>query len=217
MSSGLSKYVNAPGICDPACLRKFKALLSERFMMHSVLVASSDNLEFKARLERADLPKEIHVEIFTNGKVGIKASPHVQANFKDICVEIEAILKEAVDILSRKDAIRVKRAERILEYVEELSVGNEIERMVVAALCDIVLDLLVTEKLSRFTRRREDLENESIGAKISILEKTIPVYRSQAIRDIRDLRNKVAHGGLSTPLDEARFVKKATIDIFETF
>jgi hypothetical protein len=101
--------------------------------------------------------------------------------------------------------------------VRELPENMGVQRMVIVTLCDIILDLLVTEKLSRFTHKRQDLDNESIGAKHEMLESKIQVYRPKDIRDIRDLRNKVAHGGDATVADEARFAKKATIDIFKTF
>lgn len=207
-----------PGICDPVCLRKVKTLLSQCFTVH-VENDVPDHIAFKARLGRTGLPRELHIEIFVNENTGITASPEVQSFFHEICLETENILKEAVDIISRQDTIRVNRAERILEYLRNLSVDKEIERMVIVTLCDIILDLLVTEKLSHFTHRRQDLENESIGVKLEMLESQhkIPVYRPKTIRDIRILRNKIAHGGAPTARAEAVFARDTTIDIFELF
>ena len=207
-----------PGICDPVCLRKAKTLLSQCFTVH-VENDVPDHIAFKARLRRTGLPRELHIEIFVNENTGITASPEVQSFYPEICLETENILKEAVDILSRQDTVRVNRAERIMEYMRNISVENEVERMVVVTLCDIILDLLVTEKLSHFTHRRQDLENESIGAKLGMLKNQfkIPVYKPKAIRDIRDLRNKVAHGGASTARGEVVFARDTTIDIFELF
>ena len=216
MSATLTEQINVPGICDSLCLKKLQALLSQRFAIERQAGLPS-HMKFKAILERTGLPREVHLEIFTNENTNIKASPELRNIFVGICSEMEGILKEAVSILSREDTIRVKRAGRIMSYMQDVSVDDEVERMVIVTLCDIILDLLVTEKLSHFTRKRQDLENESVGAKLGMLEDRIPVYKPKAIRNIRDLRNKVAHGGASTAKDEALFAKNTTIGIFEAF
>lgn len=216
MNPSLRKQLNVPGICDPACLKKLETLLSQDFAVH-VDKNIPSHMRFKARLKLTGLAREVHVEIFSNENVEIKASPEVQVSFKDTYLKVEKLLKEAVNILSRTDTLRVKRAERIMEYMRNISVEHDVERMVIVTLCDIILDLLVTEKLSRFTHKRPHLENESIGVKLGMLEKRIPVYKPKAIRDIRDLRNKVAHGGASTAKEEAVFAQNTTLDIFELF
>jgi len=216
MSTPQRKQINVPGICAHACLKKLRFLLAKSFTVQETSSIPS-HMVFKARLERIGLPREMHLEVYANSNVDIKASPEVRS-FNVICNEIEFALKEAINILSGQDTIRVKRSERIIEYMRKISVKNEVERMIIVILCDIILDLLVTEKLSHFTHKRQDLENESVGAKLDILEKQfkMPVYESRKIRDIRDLRNRVAHGGDSPVENETIFAKNATVDIFET-
>jgi hypothetical protein len=218
MAHPLRKALNVPGICDSACLRKLEVLLSQSFVL-KVEDQIPNHMVFKAALKRTGLPKDVHIEIFKNENTETKTSPDVTTFLQDVWPEIERILRESVDIVGKHDAdtIRIRRAEKILDYVRELPENKGVRRMVIVTLCDIILDLLVTEKLSRFTHRRQDLESESIGAKLEMLESKIPVYRSKAIRDIRDLRNRVAHGGDATVVDEARLARKSTIDIFNTF
>jgi len=213
MSPSLRKALSVPGICDSACLRKLETLLSQNFVL-KVEDQIPSHMTFKAVLKRTGLPKDVHIEIFKNENTETKTSPDVATFLQDIWPEIESVLKEAVDIVSKQDTIRIRRAEKILDYVKKLPENKGVQRMVIVILCDIILDLLVTEKLSRFTHKRQDLDNESIGAKLEMLESKIPVYRPKAIRDIRDLRNKVAHGGDATVVEEARFARKTTIDIF---
>jgi len=210
--------MTVPGICDPACLKKFSTLLSQHFTL-TLYEDVPIHMTCKAKLERTGLPREVHVEIFTNENINIKASPELQIVFGDLCSELKMISQEAINILSRQDSVRVRRAERIAEYMRNIPVENEVERMIIVTLCDIILDLLVTQKLSDFTNRRQDLENESVGAKLGMLEKQfkIPIYKPKAIRDIRGLRNRVAHGGDAPAIEEASFAKDATIDIFELF
>lgn len=216
MNTTLRHQINVPGICDSACLRKLKFMLSKFFTVNEDRIPT--NMSFKAILERTDLPREVHLEVYTNNKVEIKASPEV-TSFSAICNEIETVLREAVTVCSRNSTLRTQRAERILAYTQSISVNTEVERMIVVTLCDIILDLLVTEKLSSFTRKREDLENESVGVKLALLEKQyhVPVYRPNDIRDIRELRNKIAHGGASPVINEVSFARDTTIDIFELF
>jgi hypothetical protein len=89
--------------------------------------------------------------------------------------------------------------------------------MIIVTLCDVVLDLLVSEKLSKFTSKREDLENESIIPKIRMLEAKILVYKSKEIQEIRNLRNKVVHGGSAIADAEATSARDTTADIYELF
>lgn len=216
MSSLLRRQLTITGISDPTCLNKLKELLSQDFALTSQ-ESLPPHMIFKGGLSAPHLAREVHLEIFTNERCEIKASHEIANDFRDTCSKMEITLKEAVDIVTRGTSLRAMRAGRILEYLRNLSTQDEVHRMVIVTLCDIVLDLLVTEKLSKFTRRRQDLESESTGAKIGMLKRRIPLYREQAIRDIRDLRNKVAHGGASTAEEEAAFAQNSTIDIFEKF
>lgn len=218
MSTTLRKQVAIPNICDTDCLKKFENLISQKFAVQkdSNLPA---HIKFKAKLHRIGLTKEVHIEVYANNNVEIKTSPGMQPLFNAIYAEIECILKEASTKLSEQNVVRVNRAKEILLYTRTISVDNEVGRMTIVVLCDIILDLIVTEKLSQFTGTRQDLENESVGAKISLLENKykITLYRPKSIRDVRDLRNKIAHGGAPTSRDDATFARDATCDIFALF
>ena len=215
-STLLRKPLTMDGITNSACLEKLQKLLSYGFAME-VDSSLPNHIAFKVGLKSPSLTRMVHIEIFTNDKVEIKASQEVASSFSSVCSRIEAMLNEAVDILSRQTSVRAMRARRILEYMTKIPHEDEIGRMIIVTLCDIILDLLVTEKLSRFTSKRAILENESVGAKISMLAQKIPVYKSKEIRDIRMLRNKVAHGGSATAEEEAVFARDETIDIFGKF
>jgi len=218
MSATLRKQITVPNICDSACVKKLKTLLSQYFTMREEANPPS-NMSLKARLGRLGISREVHLELYTNNNVEIKASAEVRTSFTSICGELETILKEATNILSSQNVFRVMRAGRINDYMKSISVDPEIDRMVIVTLCDIILDLLVSEKLSQFTHDRKELEDESVGAKLALLEKKYktPVYRPKAIRDVRELRNKIVHGGSSIAKQEAEFARDATIDIFSLF
>jgi len=216
MSQALRKEWMIGRISDSSCLDKLQKLLAEEFTS-DMAKSIPKHMIFKSKLRKATLTREIHIEAFTNEKVVVSASGEIKENFESVCAKIEAILNESVDIVSRRNTVRTSRAKRILKYARSLSSGEEVERMVIVTLCDIILDLLVTEKLSKFTNRREDLENESVGAKLGILRQRIPIYRPKEISDIRMLRNKVAHGGSPTAENEAEYALETTLDIFEKF
>jgi hypothetical protein len=218
MSSLLRKQINMPNICDLDCLKKFEYLLSQKFVMQKEN-SLPENMKFKAKLQRAGLAKGVHIEVYINNNIEIKASPKIQPSFDTMYTEIENLLKESVIMISGQDVLRVNRAKEILRYIQTISVDDEVGRMTIVVLCDIILDLIVTEKLSQFTHNRQDLENESVGAKIDLLENKykVTLYRPKSIRDVRDLRNKIAHGGAPTSRDDAIFARDATIDIFGLF
>jgi len=216
--SALSRQISVPGICDAACLKKLEFLLGKSFSMTKDSSVPS-HMRFKAQLRRVGVPRELHIEVFVNSNAVISASPEVRSSFDAIYAGIEVILEEAIKFQSRHSTLRVNRARKIKEYMETFSVDDEVQRMVIVTLCDVILDLIVTEKLSGFTAKRQDLEDESVGAKLGMLEKQFktPLYNPKAIRDIRELRNKVAHGGATTARDEAAFAREATLDTFELF
>lgn len=216
MSSPLREQLTVAGINDFVCLRKLQTLLTYHFAL-DVDRSLPSHMAFKTSLTSPSLTREIHIEIFTNERVDIKASREVARSFHDVCSTIKTALQEAVDILSRGTSVRAIRAGRILEYMRNISFDEEVGRMVIVTLCDIILDLLVTEKLSRFITRRRDLENESVAVKVGMLKQKVPVYKSKEICDIRTLRNRVAHGGASIAREEAIFARDTTIDIFELF
>ena len=131
MNPALSQQINVPGICDEACLKKFKVLLAQSFTVEEEGAIPS-HMSFKARLRRTGLPREVHIEVFTNENTVIKGSAELGSLFKDVFLEVKSIFHEAVNILSRQDTVRVNRARRILEYMQSISVESEVERMVVS-------------------------------------------------------------------------------------
>lgn len=208
--------IQTPGICDDACIKKLKDLLAQVYTLTEIQ-NPPDHIKLKAELRKVGLPREVHLEVFVNSNAAITASPEV-ASFPQISTEIQGILGEAVKIVNRTNSIRVARARRVKEYIAGLSVDDEIQRMVIVALCDIVLDLMVTERLSGFTRNNADLENDSVGSKIGLLEGryNVRVYKSKVIRDVRELRNKIAHGGTAPAIADAVCSRDETFDIFNT-
>jgi hypothetical protein len=211
------RQIQTPGICKDICLKKLKFLLNQDYTMTEI-ANPPNHIRFKADLRKIDLPREVHLEVFANSNVVFTSSPELDPLFAQISANIELILRESLSIVSSRTTVRVARARRIKDYVDGLSVDDEIQRMVIVALCDIILDLIVTEKLFSFTTRREDLENESVGAKISQLERQhhVKLYKPKEIRDIRELRNKIAHGGTSPAREEAIYSREETSDIFNT-
>lgn len=217
MSRPLRKGFRIPGISDAFCLQKTKQLLQQEYTLLETGEIPS-HMILKGRIFTPGISHPIHLEVFTNENVELIASPDIGADtFKALSSRIERLLEQSVDILSRRNTIRVIRARKILEYIQGLSVNNDVERMIIVSLCDIVLDLLVTEKLSQFTSERRILENASVPVKIRALEENIPVYRSRDICNIRVLRNKVAHGGTPTNKEEADWAFKTALDTFEKF
>jgi hypothetical protein len=209
--------IRTPGICDDTCIKKLKVLLAQVYTLTEV-PNPPNHIRFKSELRKVGLPREVHLEVFSNSNVTLTSSPEVAPLFPQISTEIDGILREAVTIVSGRDSIRAARARRIKDYVSTLSVDDEIQRMAIVTLCDVILDLMVTEKLSYFTGRRDELENESVGAKISLLERQhhVQLYKSRTIRDVRELRNKIAHGGASPAREEVVYSRDETFDIFST-
>lgn len=219
MSGSLNKALNIPQICDGMCLKKFERLLKQRFAV-TIDPNPSNAIMLKMRLNRSDLSKAVHIDVFSTGIVLIKSSPANQLVFNNVFTEIENISNEATHIISRDTTpVRVNRAQKILNYVHNLSIIDEVDRMVIVTFCDVVLDLIVSEKLSTVGGSRAEQEGDNVGAKIDLLENKYHaiLYNPKPIRDIRNLRNNIVHGADPIIEQEATYAIESTEEIFAYF
>jgi len=139
---------------------------------------------------------DITVEVYTSEKIVIKGSPRIPPD------EFERIASKVIEIANRSKLsvaddrpITLTRAIGIMDYALKLDLSDEYQRMVAVILADLVNEIILTEIMRNQGIKGTPLE-EGVPKKIKYLkENGIPIYLEKEIKNIRDLRNGVAHRG----------------------
>lgn len=220
-STPRSKTEKITGISKPESLNKLEKLLRQRFSV-DVGAPTQQYMVFRARLGHKGT--EITLNIFTSDKILFQASPKVaEPAFEFISKTAAELARESVSHTTTKKTPRTIRAEQLMEHAAGLVSGYEVDLMVMVLLCDIVNDLVVTERLSEFVKDRELLESDSIPVKLHVLADKLAgvkdasldaVLRGEDIAKLRQTRNKVAHGGQPVMPAEAQWALDLAREVF---
>lgn len=139
---------------------------------------------------------DITVEVYTSETIVIKGSPRIPLD------EFEKIASKVIEIANRSKLsvaddrpITLTRAIGIMSYALKLDLSDEYQRMVAVILSDLVNEIILTEIMRNQGIKGSPLE-AGVPTKIRYLkEKNISIYLEEEIKNIRDLRNGVAHRG----------------------
>jgi hypothetical protein len=104
------------------------------------------------------------------------------------------------------------RARTILSYVNTLDIEEDVERMVLVSLCDIILDLVLCHKIEMLGLL-SGIKDAYLPSKISSIKKKEAVYRDDQIERAHRLRNQIAHGGALITKEEAQWILDLTKDV----
>ncbi len=216
-----SKTEKITGISNPESLKKLEKLLRQRFSI-DVGASTHQYMVFRARLGHKGT--EISLNIFSSDKIVFQGSPKVtETDFEFISRTAAELARESVSRTTTKKTPRTIRAGQLMEHAASLVGGSEVDLMIVVLLCDIVNDLVVTERLSAFVKNRELLESDSIPSKLQALADKLTgvkdssldtVLRGEDIAKLRQTRNKVAHGGQPVMPDEAKWALDLAQEVF---
>ena len=217
-SGGRTRTERVAGISNVPYLDKFRGLLVSYFDAKIVAQRGPSRSVLYVKMMNTIYRKyDVTINVYSTDRITVQASPLLmEEEFTHVSDEVMRLARESVSIISELSVPTVQRANKVLNYATELDVQDEINRMVAVFLCDIVLDLLLTEKLRSIgIMDRRLLESESIPNKIRALEdRRIPVYRKDEALRLRIMRNKIAHGGELVTSEEAEWAQELTKDLF---
>ncbi len=167
---------------------------------------------------------EFTASIYTSDRVVIQASAKVSQRTVDRVAEALALLAdESVIHASERESPHIIRSRQLKEYMATLGEG-EIDNLVAVLLADLIIELVVTERLSDYVKDRRLLESESLPPKLKALsdklssqkgQQPVYVYKYREILDLRGLRNKVAHGVQPMTAEEVKWAREIALDVFE--
>jgi len=217
-SGGRTRTERVAGISNAPYLDKFRGLLASYFDAKIVTEREPSRSVLYAKMMNTIHRKyDVTINVYTTDRITVQASPLLmEEEFTHVSDEVMRLARESVSIISELSVPTVQRANKVLNYATDLDVQDEINRMVAVFLCDIVLDLLLTEKLRSIgIMDRRLLESESVPNKIRALEDNkIPVYRKDEALRLRIMRNNIAHGGELVTSEEAEWAQKLTQNLF---
>lgn len=210
------KKERVEGIAESDALRRFERQLKDKYKVMGLPLTQQYQV-YRVRLCLKCAPEiPVSLQIFTSGTILIQGSPKIPKNeFESETDTIAEMAKQSVEIPSTSKTSPFKlRARVLLEYVSELDPNNEVERLVIVILGDIIVDLLLCEKLTQLKLKRDTLE-QYIPIKLKIINSKKSVYRKKDIENLHILRNRIAHGlGLITK-EEADWAKELTEDLIK--
>lgn len=201
-------------ISDAEHLAKFQRLLSQKHNAKMEPV-TQDYMILRTKIYVA--PKTpITLSVFTTDKLFFQVSPKIPVETFNSTVEsILSLARQSVEILTKKATPTTLRAEQLLNYVESLNLDNEVERMITVFLCDIVIDLLLIEKLRSFRITDRKLLEGYIPTKLKALRKKITIPRDADIERLHIMRNGIAHGADIVSKSEAEWGRNLVRDVYK--
>jgi len=163
-----------------------------------------------------DSENPVSLQVWNTNSILVQGSPNIPKSGFDS--ESEIIMKmaeESIETTPDPSETPFKlRAETILDYVKRLDERNEMERMVIVALGDIILDLLLCHKIDSLGMPR-GIVDAFFPTKISEINRIETVYRDDELIRLHKLRNQIAHGGSMITESEATWAKTLIEDVIE--
>jgi hypothetical protein len=147
------------------------------------------------------------VIVFSTDKIFVSASPNFgQSNFDSLAKEVEEVAGRCAKPLGKAKPLEKLRAEELLGYALGLDLEQDKERMVAVIIADTADEIVLTAKMKSLKIAGEALK-AGIPDKIKyIRDKKEGVYMESEIKQIRDLRNGIAHSGNIPTHKEAKQV-----------
>lgn len=175
-------------------IERFKILLKTKFNSKTV----PDRGQYVVLHERIPIhdKNSMDVIVYTTDRIYISTSPQVTIDvFSEKATEVVRLAQESTRRLAEVRPITLQRARSIIEFASNLDPDNDFERMIIVILADCSNEIVLTEEM-KAERIRGDALNYGIPDKIKCLEeKGKVVYKSDEIKNVRDLRNEIVHRG----------------------
>lgn len=207
------------GISDDAHLAKFQKLLNQKYSV-KVEPPTQEHMVLRTKIRLDSAAKTpISLSIFSTDTLLFQASQKIPEKVFER--EIESVLslgRQSVAILVKQiTSPTTLRAKQLLKYVQGLNSGHEVERMVIVFLCDIVVDLLLIEKLRSFNITDRQLLESYIPIKLKALRRKITIPRNGDLESLHTMRNGIAHGAALISKGEADWARDLVSDLFQEF
>ena len=182
------------GIASPDAVKRYRGFLENEFKAENV----PDRGQYVLLHKRIKLPqkKSIDVIVYSTDTIYVSGSPYVdEEEFATIATRIVQLAQQATVPLEQIRPISIQRARCILDFAQKLNLENEYERMVAIILSDTCNEIVLREQMKALKIKGAPLD-EGIPVKIKrIKDKGYSVIAEEAIKNLRETRNRIVHHG----------------------
>ena len=158
------------------------------------------------------------VIVYNTDKIYVSTSPNFgQPGFDSFAKEIEDIATRCAKPLGKAKPLEKLRAAELIRYSRGLDLNQDKERMVAVIIADTADEIVLTAKMKSL-RIAGDALKAGIPDKIRYIEdKKEGVYMKEEIKQIRDLRNGIAHSGNIPTLEETKQVLEWSTEFVDKY
>jgi len=210
----LEKRVTVQGASNPENVEKFTYFLSKAYSCKPV----EDRGPYVSTHKRLHLPEgfDIDVIVYTNDTVFISSSPITPvAIFNGVVLKVSEIAEYSVKTIEAIRPLTLERVKDLMDFTSTLDTSDEHQRMVAVILSDTSNEIVLREQMKSLGIKGDPLE-AGIPDKIrKIKEKGEGVYKEDEIKNVRELRNEIAHYGSIPTRDQAAKALEIAKDVLE--
>lgn len=181
-------------IASEPAIKRYKSFLESEFGAVDV----PDRGQYVLLHKRIKLPekKSIDIIVYSTNIIYISGSTFVQeAEFGAVATRAIQLAQQATTPLELRRPISVQRAKCILDFAKKIHLDDEYQRMVAIILSDTCNEIILREQMKALRIQGAPLD-EGIPDKIKrIKDKGYAVIAEDAIKNLRETRNRVVHYG----------------------
>jgi len=182
------------GIASETARQRYKGFLESEFNAQDV----QDKGEYVLLHKRINLPrkKAIDIIVYSTGTIYVSGSPLIDpSEFATKATRIIQLAQQATVPLEQIRPISIQRAKCIWDFAQKLNLDNEYERMVTIILSDTCNEIVLREQMKALQIEGAPLD-EGVPEKIRrIKNKGYAVVAEEAIKNLRETRNRIVHYG----------------------
>lgn len=203
------------GIASEAAIKRYKGFLENEFKAADV----PDRGQYVLLHKRIKLPekKTIDIIVYSTGTMYVSGSAYIGENeFATMATRIIQLAQQATVPLEQTRPISIQRAKCILDFVRELNLDNEYDRMVAIILSDTCNEIILREQMKALKIEGAPLD-EGIPNKIKrIKDKGYSVTAEDSIKNLRETRNRIVHYGEVPHKEQAEEALKITEEVLKS-
>jgi len=183
------------GISSGESIKRYKMLLEQEFGAVDI----PDKGQYTSLHKRIKLPERMFVDViaYSTDTIYVSGSAYIESeDFARIATRAIELAQQAnTPPLEQMRPISVQRAKDLLGFAKNLNLDKDYERMIAIILADTCNEIVLREKMKAMNIDGAPLD-DNIPEKIKRLRvKGCQVVDEDAIKNVRETRNRIVHYG----------------------
>lgn len=199
------------GFAKPSSIGKFSGMVAAKYET-KVLDDKGEYTSLHLRVT-AYPDQRVEVILYSTGTLTVSCSPYLDTGrFEAFARDIEKMAKSSTQSVGESRPLAVVIAKELNEFAHKFDTADERQRMVAVIVSDTANEIVLREMMISQGIEGEALE-KGVPKKIEYLEgKGEIVYMKEQVKQIRELRNGIAHRGTIPSKEQANMAIKWSTD-----